>query len=60
LRERWDLKQMFATAATVMRRRDRTMGAAYTDYLFGLYDQTAALRRRVLRDNELRRLRRSV
>jgi UDP-N-acetylglucosamine diphosphorylase/glucosamine-1-phosphate N-acetyltransferase len=60
LQERWDLKQLFATAATVMKRRGCTMGPACTDYLFGLYDRTAALRRKVLRESEMRRLRRSV
>jgi UDP-N-acetylglucosamine diphosphorylase/glucosamine-1-phosphate N-acetyltransferase len=60
LQERWDLKQLFATAGTVMRRRGRELTAAYTEYLFALYDQTAALRRRVIRDAEMKRLRRSV
>ena len=60
LQERWDLKQLFATAATVMRRRGRTLTAAYTDRLFTLYEETAGYRRQVMRDSELRRLRRSV
>jgi UDP-N-acetylglucosamine diphosphorylase/glucosamine-1-phosphate N-acetyltransferase len=60
LQERWDLKQLFATAGTVMRRRGRELTAAYTEHLFTLYEQTAALRRRVIRDSEMKRLRRSV
>jgi UDP-N-acetylglucosamine diphosphorylase/glucosamine-1-phosphate N-acetyltransferase len=60
LQERWDLRQLFGTAATVMRRRGCTLTPAHTDLLLDLYDLTAPLRRRVIRDAELKRLRKSV
>ncbi|MCI0465348.1 MAG: hypothetical protein L0Z62_51160 [Gemmataceae bacterium] len=60
LQERWDLRQLFTTAATVMRRRGHELTDAHSEFFFGLYDRTAALRRQVIRDSELKRLRRSV
>ncbi len=60
LQERSDLKQLFATADLAMRRRGCELTEAYRDRLFMLYDETAAYRRKVLRDTELKRLRRSV
>jgi UDP-N-acetylglucosamine diphosphorylase/glucosamine-1-phosphate N-acetyltransferase len=60
LQESWDLKQLFATAATMMRRRGRELTEAYRDRVFNLYEETAGFRRQVIRDSELKRLRRSV
>ncbi|HYT92868.1 MAG TPA: putative sugar nucleotidyl transferase [Gemmataceae bacterium] len=60
LQERWDLRQLFATAAVAMRRRGHELSGVHTDFLFGLYDRTAALRRKVIREVELRRWRQSV
>ncbi len=60
LADRADLPRLLQTAATVMRRR----GCAFTEVhgaLFRtLYDQTAAERRRAVREAEQRRLRRSA
>ncbi len=55
-----DLRQLLSTATTVMKRRGCTLSLAQSDFLFPLYEQTAAFRRQVIRDWELRRLRRSV
>jgi hypothetical protein len=52
------LRQLFATAATVMSRRGREWTDAHADYFFALYDQTLAQRRQVLWETEQRRLRR--
>jgi UDP-N-acetylglucosamine diphosphorylase/glucosamine-1-phosphate N-acetyltransferase len=60
LQERWELWQLFQTAATAMRRRGVELTAAHTDLYFALYDQTAPLRRRLLREGEQKRLRRSA
>ena len=60
IQERRDLRQLTATAATVMGRRGQTMTGAHVDFMFSLYDQTAAERRTVIRENEVRRLRQSV
>jgi UDP-N-acetylglucosamine diphosphorylase/glucosamine-1-phosphate N-acetyltransferase len=60
LQERWELWQLFETAATAMRRRGRELTAAHTDLYFTLYDQTAPLRRRLIREAEQKRLRRSL
>jgi UDP-N-acetylglucosamine diphosphorylase/glucosamine-1-phosphate N-acetyltransferase len=58
--DRTDLDQLFRTAAEVMRRR----GAFFTEthaFLYRtLHEQTAGERRRVLRDAELRELRKSA
>jgi UDP-N-acetylglucosamine diphosphorylase/glucosamine-1-phosphate N-acetyltransferase len=60
LEERTDLRQMFATAATVMARREREWTEAHAELYFGLYEQTAEHRSRVLREAEQHRLRRVV
>jgi UDP-N-acetylglucosamine diphosphorylase/glucosamine-1-phosphate N-acetyltransferase len=57
--ERFDLRQMFATAATAMSRRNQTFADEERDFFFGLYDHTAERRRKVIRDAEVRRMRRS-
>jgi hypothetical protein len=58
LQERTDLGPMFATAAVMMGRRDRAWTEAHADFFLGLYEQTAAERRQLVRDSEQRRLRR--
>jgi UDP-N-acetylglucosamine diphosphorylase/glucosamine-1-phosphate N-acetyltransferase len=60
LQERWELRQQFQTAATVMRRRGVELTDAYLDFYFTLYEQTATFRRQILRESEQRRLRRSL
>jgi UDP-N-acetylglucosamine diphosphorylase/glucosamine-1-phosphate N-acetyltransferase len=60
INERFDLRHLFATAATVMKRRGAELTETHKDYFFTLFDQTAALRRKMLRESEMRRLRRSV
>jgi len=58
--ERTDLRQMFNTAATVMRRRGQDLSGSHVDFFFDLYDDTSAQRGKIIRDSERRRLRRSV
>ena len=60
VQERTDLGQMFSTAATVLARRGQEWTETQADYFFGLYEATAPLRIRVLRDLEQSRLRRVV
>ena len=60
LQDRADFRQLFTTAATVMRRRDREWTASHADFFLALYDTTAAYRRQLLWEGEKRRLRRSV
>ena len=58
--ERWDLRQMFATAATVMSRRNLEFTEAHHDFFDELYALTADRRRRTIRDYEVRRAKRMV
>lgn len=60
IEERQDMQQLFATAATVMRRRGETFTDRHREFFYGLYDQTAELRHRTLRETEMRKLRRRV
>ncbi len=60
IQERSDLRDMFATAATVMARRGREWTAEHAELAFFLYEATAAQRRQALREGEQRRLRRVV
>lgn len=60
MHERWDLRQSFSTAATVMRRRGQELTDVHRDLYFHLYDQTAELRQQTIREAEQRRLRKSV
>jgi UDP-N-acetylglucosamine diphosphorylase/glucosamine-1-phosphate N-acetyltransferase len=60
LQERRELWPLFQTAAAVLRRRDRELTAVHTDLYCTLYDQTADARRRLLREAEQKRLRRSA
>jgi UDP-N-acetylglucosamine diphosphorylase/glucosamine-1-phosphate N-acetyltransferase len=60
LQERWQLGQLFQSAATAMRRRGGELTDVHTDLFFTLYDLSAAFRRRLLRESEQKRLRRHV
>jgi UDP-N-acetylglucosamine diphosphorylase/glucosamine-1-phosphate N-acetyltransferase len=54
LQERADLREMFLTAAVVMQRRGQEWTPTHRDFLFTLYDQTTALRRRLVQEGEWR------
>jgi UDP-N-acetylglucosamine diphosphorylase/glucosamine-1-phosphate N-acetyltransferase len=58
--ERWDIRQLFTTANTVMRRRGIELTEAHRDFFYQLYDATAESRRRTIREYEIRRMRRTV
>jgi hypothetical protein len=60
VQERTDLREMFATAATMMARRDRAWTQGHADFFLDLYERTAGERRQVLREAEQRQLRRVV
>ena len=60
LHELWDLRKTLATASRVMQRRGRSLTDAHRDFYDALFETTAKLRRQILRDGELRRLRRSM
>jgi UDP-N-acetylglucosamine diphosphorylase/glucosamine-1-phosphate N-acetyltransferase len=60
LTDRADLDQLFKTAAEVMRRRGAVVTEAHAALYRFLYEQTAPERRRVVREAELRQLRRSA
>ncbi len=60
LRERNDLKQMVATAAVVMARRGQRWTEFHEELFYSLYEQTSVERKRALRDNEQRRVRKVV
>jgi UDP-N-acetylglucosamine diphosphorylase/glucosamine-1-phosphate N-acetyltransferase len=55
-----DLSALLRTAAEVMRRRQVVFTAAHAELYRTLFEQTAAERRRAVRDAELRALRRSA
>jgi UDP-N-acetylglucosamine diphosphorylase/glucosamine-1-phosphate N-acetyltransferase len=59
LTDRTDLTRALETAATVLSRRGRAFTEVHAALYRTLYDQTAAERRRALRDAEIRRLRRT-
>jgi UDP-N-acetylglucosamine diphosphorylase/glucosamine-1-phosphate N-acetyltransferase len=58
--ERWDLRQMFTTAGTVMGRRKLEFTEAHREFFDGLYESTSARRRRTIREYEVRRLKRQL
>jgi UDP-N-acetylglucosamine diphosphorylase/glucosamine-1-phosphate N-acetyltransferase len=60
LSDRADLPLLLSTAATVMQRRGRAFSASHAELYQTLFEQTAAERRRVVREMEQRRLRRSA
>jgi UDP-N-acetylglucosamine diphosphorylase/glucosamine-1-phosphate N-acetyltransferase len=47
LQDRADFRQLFTTAATVMRRREREWTGAHADIFLALYDHTATTRRQI-------------
>jgi len=58
--ENSDLPHLLATAATVMGRRGAALTKAHAELYRALFEQTAAERRRALREAEQRRLRRGA
>jgi UDP-N-acetylglucosamine diphosphorylase/glucosamine-1-phosphate N-acetyltransferase len=54
LRERTDLRCIFATAETVMHRRGCDWSPVWEEFFLGLYERTYAARQRVLREAEQR------
>ncbi|MSU78798.1 MAG: hypothetical protein EXS16_11980 [Gemmataceae bacterium] len=60
LSELWDLRKLFQTASKVMSRRARTLSDAHRDFYFSLFEATATRRQKILREAEMRRLRRRV
>jgi UDP-N-acetylglucosamine diphosphorylase/glucosamine-1-phosphate N-acetyltransferase len=60
LADRADVPALLATAATVMRRRGRELTGAHAALYRAVFEQTAAERRRAVRDGATRRLRRSA
>jgi UDP-N-acetylglucosamine diphosphorylase / glucose-1-phosphate thymidylyltransferase / UDP-N-acetylgalactosamine diphosphorylase / glucosamine-1-phosphate N-acetyltransferase / galactosamine-1-phosphate N-acetyltransferase len=58
--EQWDLRQLFQTASVVMRRRGAELTDAHTNLYFQLFEATSELRRRLHREHEQRRLRKSI
>jgi len=60
LQERNDLREMVATATTMMGRRNREWTTEHTEFFLQLYEETAEARRQTLRESEQRRMRRVV
>jgi UDP-N-acetylglucosamine diphosphorylase/glucosamine-1-phosphate N-acetyltransferase len=60
LHERSGMREMFATAAAVMARRQREWTETHAELFFTLFEQTAAERRSTVRESEQRGLRRVV
>jgi UDP-N-acetylglucosamine diphosphorylase/glucosamine-1-phosphate N-acetyltransferase len=60
LRELWDLRKVFHTASRVMQRRGKTLTEAHRDFYYDLFEATEKLRKKTLRDTEIRHLKRSV
>jgi hypothetical protein len=54
------LRQLFASATVAMSRRGQKWTEAHAEFYFELHERTAEARRRHIRDNEQRRLRRAV
>jgi UDP-N-acetylglucosamine diphosphorylase/glucosamine-1-phosphate N-acetyltransferase len=60
LHELWDLRKVFSAAARVMERRGKTLTEAHKDFYYGLFESTADLRGKMMREGDMRRLRQSV
>ncbi len=60
MHERSDPGQMFETAAVALGRRGREWTDAHAEAYLDLFERTAAVRLRILRENEQRRLRRVI
>jgi UDP-N-acetylglucosamine diphosphorylase/glucosamine-1-phosphate N-acetyltransferase len=59
MQERSHLRQVFDTAATVMRRRGAELTDAHADLFYTLYEETSKLRRKAIHEEELGKLRRT-
>ncbi len=60
IRERNDLRELFASAAVAMARRGQEWTETHAEFYFDLHDRTSEARRRHIRESEQRRLRRAV
>lgn len=60
LREAFSLQQLLITAGQVMKRRGRSLTTVQEAYYRQLWDETDSARQRVLREQEIRQLRRSA
>jgi UDP-N-acetylglucosamine diphosphorylase / glucose-1-phosphate thymidylyltransferase / UDP-N-acetylgalactosamine diphosphorylase / glucosamine-1-phosphate N-acetyltransferase / galactosamine-1-phosphate N-acetyltransferase len=60
VQERTDLSQMLSTAQTVLARRGRQWTEIDTELFFSVYEETAGVRRQVIRESEQQRMRRVV
>ena len=60
LRELWDLRKAFQTAGRAMQRRGKALTDVHKDFYDGLFEATADRRRQMMREGEMRRLRRSM
>src|SRR5207302_8265453 len=60
IQEQQDLRQIFTTAATVMGRRGEAFTDSHREFFYGLYERTADMRHRTIRERDMRHLRRSV
>jgi len=58
--EQWDLRKLFNIASRVLQRRGKKLTDAHKDFYYTLFDGTAERRRKIFRDAEVRRLRRSM
>ena len=60
LADLWDLRKVFNTAARVMQRRGMTFSDTHKEFYYYLFEATTEQRHKIMRENEMRRLRRSV
>jgi UDP-N-acetylglucosamine diphosphorylase/glucosamine-1-phosphate N-acetyltransferase len=60
LQEQWDLRKLFHTAGRAMQRRGKELTEVHRDFYYGLFDATTSWRQRTIRDEEVRRMRKSV
>lgn len=60
LQEVWDLRKVFITAGRVMQRRGQSLTETHRDLYHTLFESTSERRRKVMRESEVRRVRRSV
>src|SRR5262249_15582015 len=60
IQERTDLRQMLATAVTVLSRRGRQWTETDTELFFSLYEETGEERRKLMHESEQRWVRRVV
>jgi UDP-N-acetylglucosamine diphosphorylase/glucosamine-1-phosphate N-acetyltransferase len=60
LQEVVDLRKTFAIAGKVMQRRGKALTEAHRDFYYSFFEATSKQRRTMIRENEMRRLRKSV